>query len=88
MSCLTIKKIESMEKLFLFLSLYSFTFLFSQSEIKNVNIQSEFLKLLNDYRVSEKLNTVVLILSINQYNSSTIENCCNEIISIINNSIN
>jgi len=46
--------------LVLFLSLYSFAFLFSQSEIKNVDIQSEFLKLLNDYRVSEKLNTVVL----------------------------
>jgi uncharacterized protein YkwD len=49
-----------MKKLVLFLCLYPFTFLFSQSEIKNMDIQSEFLKLLNDYRISEKLNTVVL----------------------------
>ncbi|MCF8424924.1 MAG: deoxynucleoside kinase [Bacteroidia bacterium] len=57
------------------------------------NLKQDYLRKLKKaldkyYMVNGKLNTVVLILSINQYNSSTIENCCNEIISIINNSLN
>ena len=57
------------------------------------NLKQEYLRKLKKsldkyYMVNGKLNTLVLILTINQYNSSTIDNCCNEIISTINNSLN
>jgi deoxyguanosine kinase len=53
------------------------------------NLKQEYLRKLKKtldkyYMVNGKLNTLVLILSINQYNTSTIENCCNEIINIVN----
>lgn len=37
------------------------------------------------YMVNGKINTLVLILTINEYNALTLENCCKEIIEIINN---
>lgn len=36
------------------------------------------------YMVNGKINTLVLILTINEYNTSTLEMCCNEILEIIN----
>ena len=36
------------------------------------------------YMVNGKVNTLVLILTINEYNSTTTDNCCKEIIEIIN----
>lgn len=35
------------------------------------------------YMINGKINTLVLILSIKEYNDSTIDNCCKEIIEII-----
>lgn len=53
------------------------------------NLKQEYLRKLKKsldkyYMVNGKLNTLVLILTINQYTSSTMDNCCKEIIEIIN----
>ncbi len=67
--------------------------------IKNINkrgrslekkIKKEYLNKLKKtldkyYMVNGKVNTLVLILTINNYNESTIENCCNEIIQFLKN---
>lgn len=53
------------------------------------NLKQEYLGKLKKsldkyYMVNGKLNTLVLILSIKEYNNTTIDNCCKEIIEIIN----
>ena len=55
-----------------------------ERNLKKVYLEKLKKNLDNYYIVNGKVNTLVLILTIKEYNNATLENCCKEILEIIN----